>query len=136
MALQFPSDAWAKAFKDEINQSESYAEAAKNWEGDFYFVIEPEGSMTKRVILYVDLWHGKSREAFEVKDEAEKKPAFRMTAPISTWKQVIYKKLDPLQGLMTNKIKLVGNMAMVMRNVKAAKELVEATTRLDTVFTD
>jgi putative sterol carrier protein len=64
------SDAWAKALMEGINKSEAYAEAAKTWEGDFYFVVEPSGTREEPVILYIDLWHGKCREAFEVADES------------------------------------------------------------------
>ncbi len=41
----FGSTEWLESFHDAINTSQSYEEAAKNWEGDFYFVLEPEGSM-------------------------------------------------------------------------------------------
>ena len=136
MAHRFPSDAWIKALMEELNKSAAYAEAAKTWEGDFYFVVEPGGSLTKAVLLYMDLWHGKCREAFEVADESVKKPVFRMSAPPATWKKVLTKKLDPIQGLMTGQLKLKGNMAMVMKSVKAAKELVEASTRVETEFPD
>ena len=44
------------------------------------------------------------------------------------------KQLDPMQAMMTGKLKLQGNMAMVMKNVRAAKELVESCTRIDTDF--
>jgi putative sterol carrier protein len=37
---------------------------------------------------------------------------------------------------MTGQLKLKGNMAMVMKSVKAAKELVEASTRVETEFPD
>jgi putative sterol carrier protein len=136
MAHRFPSDAWVKALMEELNKSAAYAEAAKTWEGDFYFVVEPGGPLTKAVLLYMDLWHGKCREAFEVADESVKKPVFRMSAPPATWKKVLTKKLDPIQGLMTGQLKLKGNMAMVMKSVKAAKELVEASTRVETEFPD
>jgi len=136
MAHRFPSDAWVKALMEELNKSAAYAEAAKTWEGDFYFVIEPGGSLTKATLLYMDLWHGKCREAFEVTDESAKNPVFRMSAPPTTWKKVLTKKLDPIQGLMTGQLKLKGNMAMVMKSVKAAKELVEASTRVETEFLD
>jgi len=134
MAIKFPSDAWVKALMDDLNQSEAYAEAAKDWEGDFYFVVEPGGTLKEPVILYMDLWHGKCREAYLVTDEAAKTPAFRMTAPAATWKKVLIKQLDPIMGLMTGQLKLKGNMAMVMKNVKAAKELVESCTRVPTEF--
>ncbi len=134
MAYAFPSDAWVKALMEELNKSEAYAEAAKNWEGDFVFVVEPGGALTDKAILYMDLFHGKCREAFALPNEEAKPAVFRMSAPVATWKKVLTKKLDPIQGLVTGQLKLKGNMAMVMRNVKAAKELVESCTRLETEF--
>jgi len=136
MAHRFPSDAWVKALMEELNRSAAYAEAAKTWEGDFYFVVDAGGPLTQPVVLYMDLWHGKCREAFEVTDQSVKNPVFRMSAAPATWKKVLTKKLDPIQGLMTGQLKLKGNMAMVMKSVKAAKELVEATTRVETEFPD
>ena len=134
MAFQFPSDAWVKALMEDLNRSEAYAEAAKTWEGDFYFIVDPGGALDKTVILYMDLWHGKCRDAYQVADESAKTPVFRMSAPVATWKKVLTKKLDPIQGLVTGQLKLKGNMAMVMKNVKAAKELVESCTRIETEF--
>ncbi len=134
MPIFFPSDAWIKAFMEDVNRSASYQEAAKNWEGDFYFIVDPGGNLLKQVILYMDLWHGKCREAFEVMDGNDRKPAFRLSAPVGTWKKVILKKLDPIQGMMTSQLKLSGNMALIMKNVKAAKELVESSTHIDTEF--
>ena len=134
MAFQFPSDAWVKALMEDLNRSEAYAEAAKTWEGDFYFIVDPGGALDKTVILYMDLWHGKCRDAYEVTDESAKTPVFRMSGPVATWKKVLTKKLDPIQGLVTGQLKLKGNMAMVMKSVKAAKELVESCTRVETEF--
>jgi len=134
MAHRFPSDAWVKALMEDLNRSEAYAEAAKTWEGDFYFIVDPGGALDKTVILYMDLWHGKCRDAYEVADESAKTPVFRMSAPVTTWKKVLTKKLDPIQGLVTGQLKLKGNMAMVMKSVKAAKELVESCTRVETEF--
>ena len=134
MAYKFPSDAWVRALMEDLNKSAAYAEAAQTWEGDFYFIVEPGGTLQKPVYLYMDLWHGKCREAFEVADESVRNPVFRMSAPVATWKKVLTKKLDPIQGLMTGQLKLKGNMAMVMKSVKAAKELVESSTRVETDF--
>ena len=62
--IPFGSDAWIKQLQVELNQSEAYAEAAKNWEGDITFVIEPKGSLLDgEIYMYVDLWHGQCREA-------------------------------------------------------------------------
>ena len=131
---KFLSDEWIKALCREINESEAYAQAAKNWEGDFYFIVEPEGEMAEQAIFYMDLWHGKCRYAQFITDEKEKDPVFRMSAPLSSWRKVIAKELDPIQGLLTRRLKLKGNMAMIMRNVKAAQELVECCTHVPTEF--
>ena len=130
----FGSSEWLDAFHEAINGSQSYAEAAKNWEGDFYFVLEPEGSMRQPVYYYVDLWHGKSRKAYVVEDSSDVQPEFAISAPIHVWKRVIEKKLDPIQGLVTRQLKLEGNLGKILRAVKAAKELVNCTGEVPTEF--
>lgn len=133
MAIPFPSDAWVKAFMEDLNNSEAYLQAALNWEGDFIFVIEPAGTMATQVLLYMDLWHGKCRDAFAV-DGHKPDAVFTLAGKVETWKKVMTKKLDPMQAMMTGQLKLKGNMAMVMKNVRAAKELVESCTRIPTEF--
>ena len=133
MPIPFPSDAWVKAIMANLNASAAYQQAAEKWEGDFCFVIEPGGSLEKTVILYMDLWHGNCRDAYEVNGTVPT-PAFRLSGPAVIWKKVMTKKLDPIQAMMTGQLKLSGNMVMVMKNVRAAKELVEACTRIPTEF--
>lgn len=134
MSIPFPSDAWIKAMMDDLNASDAYLEAAKNWEGDFFFIIEPGGELSQTAVLYMDLWHGKCRDARQILDGETLAPAFRLSGPVVIWKKVMTKKLDPMQAMMTGQLKLQGNMAVVMRNVRAAKELVESCTRIETDF--
>jgi putative sterol carrier protein len=134
MPIPFPGEAWIQAMKDDLNSSSAYREAAKNWEGDFAFVIEPGGALQESVVLYMDLFHGECRAAMAVQDPTTAQAAFRLTGPVAVWKKVMTRKLDPMQAMMTGQLKLTGNMAMVMRNVRAAKELVESCTRIDTEF--
>lgn len=130
----FGSDDWVQAFHEAINSSKAYEEAAKTWEGDFYFIVEPSGSMKEPIYMYVDLWHGKSRKAFIAKGVSEMSPEFVISAPTGTWRKVIEKKLDPIQGLITRQLKLKGNMGKIMRAVRAAQELVNCTTKVSTEF--
>lgn len=132
--LIFATEAWIQQFHDEVNSSEAYRKAAKNWEGDFYFIVEPEGSLTEPTYMYMDLWHGESRNAFIAQNPTLKDPEFVISAPVSIWRDVIELRLDPMKGLMTKKLKLKGNMAKIMRAVKAANELVRCTTRVPTDF--
>ncbi len=132
--LQFGSPEWMQALHNELNNSQAYEEAAKNWEGDFYFVVEPEGPATETTYLYMDLWHGKSRAGYVATDPKAKNPAFVMSGKYGKWKKVVTAQLDPIQALMTGQLKLKGPMPMIMKNVKAAQEIVRACTRIDTEF--
>jgi putative sterol carrier protein len=131
---KFGSEEWVKALQEAINASEGYAEAAKTWEGDFYFIVEPKAPGEKELVMYMDLWHGKCREAFIVADRSVKKPAFVISAQESAWRKVIEGKLDPIQGMMTKQLKLTGDMVKIMKAVKASKELVNCTTKVPTEF--
>ena len=132
--VKFACDEWVTALQDAINSSAGYAEAAKTWEGDFYFIVEPRESGAKEQVMYFDLWHGRCRESMLAADRSAKKPAFVISGSASAWRKVIEKKLDPIQGMMTRQLKLQGDMVKIMKAVKAAKELVECTTRVPTEF--
>ncbi len=88
MAILFPSDEWAKAAMIELNQSEDYKEAAKAWEGDMEFVVTALPDGRKEVVLYMDLWHGTCREAYEV-TEPKSKSEFTILAPLPVWRKVL-----------------------------------------------
>ena len=134
MTYKFPSEEWIKALAEEVNKSESYRKAAAKWEGDFYFVCEPGPGVPEAVYLYIDLWHGESRSAYGVADESDKEPEFVIRAPVATWRRVIEKKLDPIQGMITGQLKLKGTMSKIMRFPKAAAELVNCATKVPTEF--
>ena len=98
MNLPFPSDAWVKAMMDDVNNSSDYEDAGKNWEGDFYFIIQTDDTYEGEAVLYMDLWHGKCRDAFLVEDPDSMTPAFRLSGPMKNWKRVMTKQLDPMQA--------------------------------------
>ena len=122
--VKFMTGDWAVEYCKALNASEAYNAAGKGWVGDFLFIAEREdGSVTK---LWIDLHDGVCRGTAEIKADEEKDAAFIMSGPYANWKLVAEKKLDPIQGLMTGKFKLKGDMAMVMRYTKAAVEMVNA----------
>ena len=132
----FGTLAWAQAFMEAVNGSAAYEEAAKTWEGDLYFIIEPGGSIKEPGYTYVDLWHGKCRKVDVVTaaDKEKYKPEFVLAAAVATWRKVAEKKLDPIQAIVTRQLKLTGNMGKVMRAVKAAQELVNCVTKVQTEY--
>ncbi|MCS6848620.1 MAG: SCP2 sterol-binding domain-containing protein [Anaerolineae bacterium] len=136
MSIPFATPEWVAAFKDAINASAAYREAAKTWEGDFWFIVEPEAGQpaSERKLMYLDLWHGECREAFLAQDESERNPEFRIWAPAKHWRRVINREIDPIKALMTNQLKLKGNFAKIMRSVRAAQELVLCAASVPTQF--
>ncbi|MEW5961205.1 MAG: SCP2 sterol-binding domain-containing protein [Chloroflexota bacterium] len=133
-AIPFATDAWIKRLGEECNQSQTYYEAARNWEGDLYFVVEPEDKQTEPVYMYIDLYHGRCRQAFVPEDHTRLTPEFTISGPLSAWRELADKKADPIKMLLTRKLSLKGNMAKVMRNVRAAHALVNCSTRFETAF--
>jgi putative sterol carrier protein len=133
---KYLSQEWCDLYKEEINKSAAYEEAAKTWEGDFYFITEPGGPIKEMGYMYVDLYHGKCRACEIVTDPSKYKPAFTITASYPIWKKIATKKLDPTQALITKQSKMTGDMAKVMRYTKAANELTNCTTRVPTEWLD
>jgi putative sterol carrier protein len=134
VAFRFPSDEWIKELSRLLSASESYERAAKDWEGDFLFVIEADPACPQTAYLYLDLYHGKSPSAGQIQSADEKKAAFILAAPFTAWRRVIEGKLDPIQGMMTRQLKLKGDMMKIMRYPKAAKEIVSCCALVPTAF--
>jgi putative sterol carrier protein len=133
-AVCFATDAWIKRLGEACNTSERYREAARNWEGDLYFIVEPGGERTEPVYMYIDLYHGRCRQAFVPDDYTSLNPEFYVSGPVSVWKDIAERRLDPIKALLTRKLSLKGNMAKIMRNVKAANALLDCSTSFETEF--
>jgi putative sterol carrier protein len=131
---KFFSQEWIEKFVEAVNSNEEYEKAAKGWEGDFLFVVEPDDELEKPMYAYIDLYHGKARKGYVVEDPSQVKTAFEFRGKFSDWKKLLAGEIDPIKGLVTRKFQLKGNMAMVMRYAKAAKLLVECTKQVETEF--
>ncbi len=134
MALEFATDEWAKALMTALQGSAGYKDAAKKWEGDLTFIIEPDGNMSEPRYVYLDLWHGECRDAFAMSSLAEKDSEFKLNAPLSTWQEVIEGRLDPIMGITRGRLKVKGPMLKIIKSPKAALELVKCAGGLGTVF--
>ena len=138
MAL-FPGKEWLEAYVARINSSKSYAECAATWEGDvtFLFEAEPHLRVPDPIYSWLDLWHGRCRAArYDVPPEEGERAAFVIRAPYSRWKQVIRGELEPVRGMMQGKLKVRGDLRVLVRHVKAADELVRIAGKVPTSFVD
>jgi len=134
MPHTFPSAEWVAELARVLNATEAYARAASTWEGDLNFVIEGVPGADRPVVIYIDLWHGKCRSA-RIADEASMPEArFTINAPFPNWKRVITGQIGPIPALVSGQLRLHGNLPYILRQVRAAQELVGCATCIDTVF--
>ena len=134
MAYKFPSSEWLQALKDKLNSDKKYAEIVKKWEGDIMFRIEPGGPISETMELYIDLWHGACSDAFIVdKTKAESiEPAFILSASYANFLSILSGKTDPMQAMITRKLKVQGSMAYMMRNVPVVLDFVRCAKEIET----
>ena len=134
----FPSEEWIAVYRDRINGSFDYREAAAEWEGDvaFVFEAEPDRGVPEDLWAVLDLWHGKCRASRMVTAEAGARCPYVIRAPYSRWKEVLHGDLDPVKGMMQGKLKVQGDLATIVRYVRAANELVHLTSQVPTTFLD
>ena len=121
---QFPADDWLPTLKEKLNTDEQYADIARNWEGDMICKIEPDGPLPEPVIYYLDLWHGKCRDAYILEEIGQKNPALLLTASYSNYIKILKGETEVVQALLTRKISVKGNMALLMRNVPTVLDFV------------
>jgi len=125
MPAIFPSEEWLKGLEARINTDERYQDIARNWEGDLFFFIEPEGNLKEQLTFYLDLWHGACRKVeFKPKPESYPNPAFTLTATYTNITAILSGKLNPMTAMMTSKLKVKGSMGYMMRNVPTVLDFV------------
>jgi putative sterol carrier protein len=134
MPYKFPSAEWLQALKEKLNSDERYARIASKWEGDLMFHIEPDGHFTETQYFYLDLWHGKCRGAFipEETKLLDYKPVFVLKAPFGNFIRLLRGELDPMQAMITRKLKVQGSMAYMMRNVPVVLDFVRCAQEIET----
>jgi putative sterol carrier protein len=124
MMARFPDPEWVIDLMEKLNTDERYAQIAHNWEGDMLFQIEPGGALTHPRLFYLDLWHGKCRNAYLVDDSKEIKSVFVLKAPYDNYVRLLKGEWEPMQALLTRKLSVQGNMATLMRNVPTVLDFV------------
>jgi putative sterol carrier protein len=134
MGFPFPSEEWLKALVDLLNTDEKYAETARNWEGDLIFRLVPEeGSAEEDTILYyMDLWHGKCREAKRIESIDEKPdPKFVLELSSEQAIRIFEEALDPVQAMVTGKLKIHGSLGYMLRNVPVVLDFIRVCRRVE-----
>jgi putative sterol carrier protein len=138
VAVDAFSSEWAQRFKDEINQSSVYRQAARGWKWTVGLVVEaePDRNFPEARGIVMDLWDGEARDIRVGGADEARACDFVITAPYSRWKQVATKELDATRGMLTGKLKLKGDLPTIVRYTKASQEMTECTTRVPVNWPD
>ena len=139
MAIDFPSEEWTAAYKEAINSDPEYKTAGAKWTaGPLAFVVkaEPSVGLEEDTAFVLDVHQGECRDAYVAEMDKAKKQPFVITGSYAQWKSVIRGELDPIKGMMQGKLKLKGNLPMIVRFVQAAKVRVSNAAKVDTRFLD
>jgi putative sterol carrier protein len=86
------------------------------------------------LVAWLDLWHGECRGARMITAAEGEGSAYGIRAPYSRWREVVLGDLEPVKAMVQGKLKLRGDLANIVRHVRAAKELVHLTTLVPTEF--
>lgn len=132
--VPFATDAWIKRLADECNKSPVYRDAARNLEGDVYFVVEAGGRLEKNVYMYMQLCHGQCNQACVPEDFTAFNPELWISGPVSAWKEIAEKSIDPLKALLTRKLSIRGSMTKVIRHSKVAQAVISCSVNFETDF--
>ena len=136
MATEILTEAWASAWRDALNNSESYRAAAASWEGPVVVSAraEPDRGIEGRGV-FLDLWHGECR-AVRLAGEAETQAArYVLIASVFTWTELLGGSLDPVTAVMSGRLELAkGSVMALFPHIAAAKELVAAARSLQATF--
>jgi putative sterol carrier protein len=133
MAAVFPSEEWLQGLQAKLNSDTRYHEIAKNWEGDLFFFIEPEGNLKERLTFYLDLWHGACRKVeYMPAADSHPSPTFTLSASYKDITSILTGKLNPMTAMMTSRLKVKGSMGYMMRNVPTVLDFVRVAQEVTT----
>ena len=140
MSHDFPSQAWADAYKEAINTNDAYKIAGKEWtHGAVAMVVTQDAALgiAEDTALWLDIDKGECKSCKMMPAKDAQDAPFVIVAPYARWKEVIKKELDPIKGMMQGKLKLTkGHMPTIVKYVNSSRELVNTTQRVDTKFRD
>ena len=129
----FPSKEWLEGLEVKLNSDERYGQIAKNWEGDLFFFIEPDGNLREQLSFYLDLWHGKCRKVdYKPQPESYPNPAFTLTATYENITSILAGNLNPVTAMLTSKLKVKGSMGYMLRNVPTVLDFVRCAQEVTT----
>ena len=118
----FPSQKWLEVLKEKLNNDERYARTAEKSEANVLLHLTSDDRLNEEILLYVDLWHGKCRQAIVLNEIGDKKPDFILKSVYGDFIRILQGELDPRNAMFTGKLVVKGSIAKIIVNTPAVLE--------------
>ncbi|WP_299264901.1 SCP2 sterol-binding domain-containing protein [Halorientalis sp.] len=160
--LMFPSSEWFDDYQQKVNSNEEYAEKSAGWgvdfNGDFIFKMTDmpldeidveampehlqeeldqyvtETSEGHTGLSIVGLEDGECTEASLIESEDEVDNGFKLTGTYENWVELTRGNIGAVDGMMSGKFELDGDMQKILQYSDAATLLTECAGQVDSVF--
>lgn len=135
----FPSEAWAEAYRDAINNNPKYAEAGKEWtHGAVAMVVkaDPSVGLDEDMAILLDVDSGSCRSALYMPaDEALERAAFALEGRYDRWATLVREGHDPIKTLMQGRLKMTkGHLPTLIRYVESSRQLLASAQHVPTDY--
>lgn len=115
--------AWASAWRDRLNASPLYREAAAEWEGDVVLAVADPAGETRAV--YLDLVRGECRAARTASEEDRDQARYLVEGTAQSWHRVLTGRTSLVMAVLTGALRLTrGTLAELLPYARAAQALV------------
>jgi putative sterol carrier protein len=130
------SPEWAAAYEKLIRENKEYKKLAEGWEGTvvIHILANPELGFDQDSFMLMDLWHGDCRSVRLVPRQVGEKGDYVLSGELERWEAVNAGELDVTKAMMQGKIKLKGNLATIVRYMKASTQLTVISSSIEAKF--
>ncbi len=137
MAL-FPSTAWCEALITAINTDPEAREAGAGWQGDLVGAVLPVPGLLERPFIGWCRPEGGLIGSFRCLEDLEEidelAPAYEARADYTTWRQLLLRELDPVEALVTRRLRFKGALEPIVARVRFKALLHRAMAKVATEF--
>ncbi len=135
MAVLFPSTEWVEDLTERVNEDPEFAAKFKLDGAELVLNFESEkGLLEDDFIIWIKIDEGKIQE-YKILNSLDGVDAtFKVRGKYSVWKKIVIGKLSPTMALVSQRVKLAGNMKELLKNKKGFDVVLKHFGSVDVIF--